>query len=958
MNTTDFLSLVWPKSSHYLVAHLNAKGGFTQKVFPTIEAAAAQALQWDSERKEVYYAVGALKSPGIVDGTGKLRRRTAENIEQLKTLIADIDVGAGKQYVTQSEALLALKQFCRTTGFPKPSLAVSSGGGLHIYWILERAVSAAAWKAVALKLKEMFVEHGLHVDGSRTADPASVLRVVGTHNYKRPEPRPVETLFVGTTYKPSLLRAAIETNVGAAKEEPPSLGASNMDKYADVYVDFRRLVTSCAQVRHAAEQQAATPEPVWYAVLQLVRFAKDPMKAAHLVSRNHPTYSAAETERRVQRLISGSFGPTKCSKFQDASINPQHALCSSCPAFGQITTPAQLAPTVVAALPAEVELEINGEIETVTIPNPPEPFVRTTSGKIVMRQKNADGDEIAPAVVSHYDMYPIRGTENETTGHEHSWWRVKLPVEGWKDVELRPADVADPRCLAIALMGKGIYLQQDEIKLMVRFMTAYLKQLRETALAERTFSRVGWRDERSLFVLGDVAYHSDGTEQSHKTSAEVDTAFKGGLTTAGSLDAWQRAIQFYNQPGYEGHRFFLYAGFGSALMPFTDHNGVLVNASGNAGNGKTTALLAIASVWGDPKRYLVKGTKEGSTMNGLFRLMGIHNNLPMCLDDVTTMDPEKFADLCMNVTQGQGKARMTRGGLLNTNVDHWCNMVLSTANTDGYTTLMAARPGAEAEAVRLVQIEFKLPNCHTKQQADTFIHSLYDNYGHAGHAFARWIVQNHDEVAALVRKTIQTVDTKINVQPRERFWSAAISAAIAGAIVARDKCGLLKDFPIEKDLEWLCGTIDSLRVELDGNTKSDAEILVGYFHQNVGTTLVVEGSGGGNIMPKYDHLPRIELKIRHDVTKGIVYVTTAAMRELFALHRRNYNTAKKKFKDAHILVDERRETLNKGTNLPGGQVRCWVIDEHRLNGIMGTPASVIPMQSLQPQGQPQQAARP
>lgn len=936
MNAKDFLSFVWPDAPHYLIAYLNPAGnGFVQRVISTIEAAVQQAEKWSNEKKEVYFAVGSLKSEQVTGADGKVHRRTFSNIDRLKALIADIDTGTNKPYENKEKALQALKQFCKLSGFPKPSLIVSSGGGLHVYWVMDRPVPAHSWAIVAGKLKQLFAENGLMVDGSRTADATSVLRVVGTNNYKRATPRPVEVLMQGPTYKPSTLRDAISAKVGTiVTATAPDVGASNMDRYADVAVDFRRLLANCPQVQFAALNQAATPEPIWYAVLQLVRFTTNPIKAAHIVSQEHPTYLKAETEQRMQRLIAGGYGPTTCVRFQDPLTNPQHGLCSTCGSFGKIASPAQLAPTATSAPPPVMEVtDEEGNVERIEIPNPPEPFVRTPSGRIVVKQYNADGDEIAPMVVSPYDMYPLRGAENEHTGHEHSWWRIKLPVEGWRNVELQPGDLVDHRKLAPVLMGKGVYLQQEELKLAVRFMTAYLKQLRETEQAERTFSRIGWRENCSLFVLGDTAYYPNGRTDTHKPSSEVEVAFRGGMIREGALDEWKRIIQFYNTPGYEGHRFFLYASFGSALMPFTDHNGVIINASGRPGNGKTTSLLAAASVWGHPKKYLVKGTKEGSTSNGLFRLLGIHNNLPLCLDDVTTMEPQRFADLCMNITQGQGKTKATRSGQLNTRVDKWANITMTTANVDGYAVLSTNRAGAEAEAVRLVQVAFHLPNCHTKAQADQFIQGLAENYGHAGHEYAKWLVQNKSKLEPMIKKMTAHVDKRAGITPRERFWSVAITVSVVGAMIARDHCELLKGFPIEQDLEWICGTINGLREQVRDQIAGGDDILAEFLASNVGSTVTITGDTSGNIGAKVELKPMGKLFVRHEIARGKAWVLAAAIKEYCAARGANFSEVRNELIASGVLIDDNvRKVLGQGTDYATAQARCWYIDMNRMAG--------------------------
>ena len=73
-------------------------------------------------------------------------------------------------------------------------------------------------------------------------------------------------------------------------------------------------------------------------------------------------------------------------------------------------------------------------------------------------------------------------------------------------------------------------------------------------------------------------------------------------------------MQFYNQHEYLKHQFMFLMGLAAPLFHATGHAGVVVNASGESGGSKSTALYAAASFWGDPEGYVVNGTNVGSTL--------------------------------------------------------------------------------------------------------------------------------------------------------------------------------------------------------------------------------------------------------------------------------------------------------------------------------------------------------
>ena len=149
--------------------------------------ATERAQKLSSEGKEVYFACAEYLTPDS---------RTAANASGACAFWMDIDCGedkaaAGKGYATVDDAEDALRKFCRDTGLPKPTHIVHSGGGLHLYWVLDDVISREAWQSYAKKLKDLTKVCDFLADDSRTADIASVLRLPGTLNQKNTPPRPV-----------------------------------------------------------------------------------------------------------------------------------------------------------------------------------------------------------------------------------------------------------------------------------------------------------------------------------------------------------------------------------------------------------------------------------------------------------------------------------------------------------------------------------------------------------------------------------------------------------------------------------------------------------------------------------------------------------------------------------------------------------------------------------------------
>ena len=139
--------------------------------------------------RDVYVALAGFKPK---EERGSRKGRVRENVNSVAAFWLDIDCGDGKPYATQSAACDALDSFCDAMGVPHPTFIVSSGGGLHVYWVLHRAIEPDAWTATAKRLRLACERHGLAADHACTADIVRILRPVGTHNHKTGTPRPVE----------------------------------------------------------------------------------------------------------------------------------------------------------------------------------------------------------------------------------------------------------------------------------------------------------------------------------------------------------------------------------------------------------------------------------------------------------------------------------------------------------------------------------------------------------------------------------------------------------------------------------------------------------------------------------------------------------------------------------------------------------------------------------------------
>jgi hypothetical protein len=967
VNAREFLELLLPSTGFIFTATPLGRGwGNTSHT--SIDRAVAHTNALTFSGYPAYFALATYEKDRVWDAAwknaeglvvGKWVQRTQANAQSIKSFFLDLDVDPSdpNKFNSKAEALTELRAFVKRVGLPRPML-VDSGGGIHAYWPLAQAVTTQQWRPVADQFKAICLAEKFRADRSLTSDQARVLRVLGGYNFRRG--MPVTLLSPGApigfadfqqrldAFSPSTLptrgpaAAALPAIPGKPVDpfESGNLGASNDPLNLD------RITFHCAQLQvQVANRGATTGEQLWRAALGLAKFSEPQVAAYRAVSDGHPDFTDAAT---LQKMANWHTGPTTCEHFNQ--LNP--SLCASCPHQGKITSPAQLGRTVIEAPPPKVTVvSDSGALEVMALPDPPKGYSRRKSDNaIVMAIEDADGG-IEYQTICPYDLYPLalRAQSGvDTNIDERSQWRVHLPMQRGKGREARDIDVplgmlSDTRALAKHLFSKGVILSGDQPKTTQHYMSAYLQKLADESGREKLYERLGWHDDHHTFVLGDRVIRRDGKVQLHVPSQQIRNTTRGGLKPAGTLEGWQRAMQFYNRPGYEGHRFFVYAALGAPIFHMNDtgNKGVLLTASGQSGRGKTTCLKACGSIWGHPEAMIMNGNKDGSTVNALYSAIGTTHSLPFMWDDITERDPDELRRFLLNISQGQGKRRMTSEARQSDHADTWETIVLATANTDDISRILSSGRDVNPHLMRMVGVEFSAIDMgvEAKIVADQFLRDMNANYGHAGPAMMKILVTRYEAIRNGYIKNVAMVDRLLGSAnaSAERYWSATVAAAYTGAQLA-SKMGLI-DFPIDTDLQWMIDHLGKQRESIKESSSSPLEQLTAFLNGAIRHTLILSAKAASNL-DNVVHKPVDDLLVRNELDYNIVYVARTAMMKYCADNR----VAFKQFesyleREGVVLQRNAQKTLGADTVYAAGQSRCWKVDASRLSGVV-LPAAV------------------
>lgn len=284
-------------------------------------------------------------------------------------------------------------------------------------------------------------------------------------------------------------------------------------------------------------------------------------------------------------------------------------------------------------------------------------------------------------VVFPHAVVPVRIFHNIDTSTEKV--RIAFRNEngasrGWRYVTVERELLADSRQIK-ALAAYGISVNSDTSREVMEYFTTLfdLNQSSERIPAVRSVARMGWIDGFDDFMPYDRSrYEFDGDAETERRM--------GAFSGSGSAEDWLKAMGAeYRRAQSFPLRIAMAASLGSVLLRPLGMQLFSVELWGKTGTGKTVAIQAAASVWGEA----VSGRGLINTLDttdvGRERLYGFMGDLPVFMDELQTLrtyGAEKtsvYDRMIMHHSGGEGR---TRGGASEKlqSTERWCNILLLT----------------------------------------------------------------------------------------------------------------------------------------------------------------------------------------------------------------------------------------------------------------------------------------
>lgn len=848
MNTKTFLELVLGDNGLYCIwANRLSDSKIVQKFYPTIDALLHAAHNFDSEGFDSYFALSTFGESGT---------RQAWDVVQLRSFFLDLDCGDRKKYPSQVEALSALRDFCKNTKLPRPTL-VNSGRGIHVYWALTTPVTREVWLPVATKLKNLCVSNGLHIDASVTADAARVLRVPGTRNHKDKPPKDVD--IVGNL-APAVEFSDFAALLGCSTEQEvidntllgshrvPVDGPDLMMQAlaGNITARFKTIVlktvdgSGCAQIGNAITDQESVSEPLWRATLSIARFCVDGDKAIHKVSNKHSEYSYDKTEEKAALIK----GPYLCDKFNEYNMG----VCQKCPHWGKIKSPIVLGREIDEAtdednvVVAKSNTAENGGVSTYVIPKYPAPFFRGKDGGVYKRGKqvkdeNGDLDEEASKdkLVYFNDIYVVRRLRDPEQG-EALVMRLHLPRDGVREfmVPLTAVGSKDEFRKHLATHGVAVLNVSD----LMEYTMRWVNELQFKSEADEAFRQFGWMDDSgTVFALGSRLIYKDRVEINAPSNATV--GLFPFFQPKGNLDGWKQTMEFYDRPGMEAHQFMVGIAFGSALMEFQPINAAAFHMySKESGLGKTTGMLAGASIWGNPDLLMMQ---ERDTFNSKMNRAEVYKNLPCYMDELTNTKPQDLSDFAYQLPSGLQRNRMgIKGNIERVRGKPWKTLFGTTGNTSMIERISTYKSLPKAEAQRILEFRVSRMEFADKNETDEFSTAVKHNYGVAAVPFLQYVINNLVEVKDAIAVTQRKLDRLAELSAENRFWSALAACTVTGLMVAR-KAGLI-NWKIAPIVAWVVEVMKNAKTSVEEMSTDIESILTDYLAEHYSSLLRIKST--------------------------------------------------------------------------------------------------------------------
>jgi len=944
MNALEFIDSVVPSGGTYCIIGVNPTKKEPNQKFANNLADVQKIIDSiDQSTTNTYFAVSSFK-----DNTS--RKQT--NVQEIKSFFLDIDISTDvskletkQAYADKAEALSVVRKFLNDTGLPLPAV-VDSGGGWHLYWILDTAITVDKWQPIADLFKQLCIKSDLHIDPRVPADSARVLRVVGTINTKYgTEANFLEGIRIPspialTQFESPLRAACADRGISDVIRKPKvkfemdattaHLAGNKSAKFSTIAIKSIKD-EGCMQIKDMLAKPNSVHYDLWCAGLSIANCCVDGDTAIHKLSKGHDGYSFEDTEAKATEF---NNGPRTCGWFQ----NNFPRGCEGCKHAGQIVTPLKLGEFVAESMldelviptpdvipevtPAIADLVTDEAPTRIKIPKLPFPYFRGMNGGIYRKVKN-DAGEMEEEVIYANDLFVMKRVKDANEG-EVLILNLVLPQDGLVEFAIPLKSIASVDKLRDALAHHGVAVSnRKRMENIMAYIVSANDELQRYMKAEMSRPQFGWHENDAVFVIGRREITATGSKYSPPSSKTASLA--GYLEPTGDYDAWKSVMGTLARPGWEHHQLGALIAFGAPLMQFTSESGVMFNfVSENSGTGKTLIQHFINSVYGNTTQLMMR---KHDTLASRYDRLGVMCNLPGCMDEVTNLSGPDVSDLAYSISEGRGRNRMESGSNKErVNTAWWKTLVAVSSNASMVDKLTTSKAMADGELHRVFEYEINKPEELDPDYAQGLVTTLMNNYGHAGDIYLKYVLKDIKNTKALIDRVRKVINREIGAQSSERVWIAGISCKIAGGYIAKS-LGIIT-WDMDALFKLAIKELKAKRGEAAAEKMSFNSVLGEFLSENKGAILQINGKAdarsGIEQAPIFN--PNVRIIGRYEPDTNRLYILQSAFKDYCVKRQIPYNSAVVVSGDGIKFIEKKNMRIMKGTGLDAPPVSVVVYE--------------------------------
>lgn len=323
-------------------------------------------------------------------------------------------------------------------------------------------------------------------------------------------------------------------------------------------------------------------------------------------------------------------------------------------------------------------------------------------------------------------------------GHER-WvvaWRDPV-TDSWRRIS-DGREVFANRHSIVALAGRGLPVTSATAGHLVSYLADFEVANAKMLKVSHAIGHCGWVQDDPRFVLGNQCVSGAGAQEiEFFADSDGERQFVAALREAGSFEPWRNTMAEV-VGRFPIAAFMLYASAAAPLVRICQTPSFLVHLWGDTSRGKSTALEAALSLWGDPHPGALLKTWE-TTLVSAERTAHLSSDLPIALDEAQEANDELLARLVYMLPTGSGRGRGSKSGLARTAT--WRTVVLSA----GENALHAATKFKGAGARVLTIHGSPFGSCAEQRFVERLRQTCYSNHGHAGKMLLQAIIQREGE---------------------------------------------------------------------------------------------------------------------------------------------------------------------------------------------------------------------